>query len=264
MTLGNVTLVVFGPVHTTTMVAILVVAAALSTLLRRTWERSFGARLRRVTCGVLGLVLLLSGLAENVVLTLRGYGSWEESLPLHLCDIALIVCVLVLFGLAFRKSPQPLREHGNVLQTLYELAYFWALGGTTQAVLTPDIYESFPDPICVRYFLTHGGTLVAVAVMTIGCRMRPRPGSPLRVWLMTAALAPPVMLVNWLLDANYMFLCGPPERPSLYDYFGRWPWALLTLAAVGAVVFALCYLPFWIVDVRRRGASSGECDDRQR
>ena len=50
-------------------------------------------------------------------------------LPMHLCDWATITVVLAL---CFRW------------QWSYELAYFWSLGGTLQALLTPDIVADFP------------------------------------------------------------------------------------------------------------------------
>jgi len=134
----------------------------------------------------------------------------------------------------------------------YELAYFWALGGSTQAVLTPELESGFPHPAFVVFFTSHGAVLVAVAILTIGLGLRPRRGALLRTWAVTNALAAIVAGVNWLIAANYMYLCGPPLRPSLYDYFGPWPWSLLTLEAVGTLVLALLYAPFWIADRRRR------------
>lgn len=38
----------------------------------------------------------------------------------------------------------------------YEIAYFWGLGGTLQAVLTPDLQHGFPSLVYVNFFLGHG------------------------------------------------------------------------------------------------------------
>jgi len=126
----------------------------------------------------------------------------------------------------------------------YELAYYWSLGGTTQALLTPEISDAFPSRAYFQFFLMHGGVLAAVVALTTGLGMRPRPRSVRRTWLITAALALVVGVADWFLDANYMYLRGPPIRPSLYDWLGPWPLSLLTAAATAWVVMEICYLPF--------------------
>lgn len=143
-------------------------------------------------------------------------------------------------------------------QRLFELAYFWGLGGTSQALLTPDVVGHWPMFTCVRFFVEHGAIVVGVCVLLFGVGLRPWPGAVWRAWWVTLVMAVVMLGINALLratvapDANYMYLCGPPKKPSLYDYFGPWPWSLVTLVAVGTVVFTLLYAPYWIAD-RWRG-----------
>ncbi|MEM8996384.1 MAG: TIGR02206 family membrane protein, partial [Acidobacteriota bacterium] len=73
---------------------------------------------------------------------------WNTMLPLHLCDIANVLCALLLV-------------RGG--QYLYELVYFWGLAGTLQALLTPDIPWTFPHPTFIAYFFGHG-IIIVVAV----------------------------------------------------------------------------------------------------
>ncbi|MFW6365675.1 MAG: TIGR02206 family membrane protein [Spirochaetota bacterium] len=52
------------------------------------------------------------------------------SLPLHMCGIAVILCAVMLH---------------NRNRYLFEINYFFGLGGATQAILTPNLGEySFP------------------------------------------------------------------------------------------------------------------------
>jgi uncharacterized membrane protein YwaF len=247
----NRTFVLFGPDHLAAMAATVAIGIALGLLLRRTMDRPLGRLLRPVTCYGLAVALLGYWLADDAVLMARGEWTLRESLPLHMCDLALLLCVATLPRLAAGDGLLRPQRLGWGVQTSYELVYYWGLGGSTQALLTPDVPDGFPSFLCVRFFMTHGGTVVAVLLMTIGLGLRPRPRSPLRVWVITALAALPVALINWLLGTNYMYLCGPPTAPSLYDYLGRWPWTLLSLAALAIIVWELCYLPFWIADRRQ-------------
>jgi len=253
------TLTLFGTEHQVVMAGIAVVAIALSLLLRLAGDHA--RRTRRAVCGSLAGLLGVALIVEHTQKIVTGIWSVQESLPLHLCDIGLFVTVLALIGAASHgrpRGPSETREptvassgrhrSPDIWQWLFELAYFWGLGGTVQAVLTPDIDETFPDLRCMRYFTAHGAIIIAVLVMTIGLRMRPWRGAVVRVWLATLVLAIPVMLIDWLLGANYMYLCGPPAHPSLFDYFGRWPRSLLSLAVVATVLILLCYAPFWVID----------------
>ncbi len=265
----SATFIPWSSSHWAAITVVVVASAVFSVLLRRTAAMAVGAAIRRWTCWGLAALLFGGAIAEQIYEVATGTWRLQESLPLHLCDIGVFVTALALLGEAREQKQGDVLAFGvgdglgladrgvrgtrfRIRQQLYELAYFWGVGGTVQAVLTPDLNEVFPSFPCIRYFMLHGGLIVAVVMMTLGLRKRPRPGAVVRAWLLTAALAPPVMLVNWLAGSNYMYLAGPPAHPSLYDSFGRWPWSLLTLVVVGTGFFMLCYLPFWVVDRRRR------------
>lgn len=255
----------YGPGHVLALVATLAASAALIALVRQVRGRPAEPALRRAVCWALAGLLTGGAIAGQAGRVARGVWTVQESLPLHLCDIGLVVVVVALVGIG-RLPHTPAAEYapagrgiaaapaaapsrrGARWQHLYELAYFWGLGGTLQALLTPDLEDPLPAFDSVRYFVTHGGIVTAVLVLTLGFGLRPLPGSPRRVWLLTAALALVVLPLDLLLGANYMYLAGPPKRPSLIDYLGRWPWSLLGLLAVGTVFIAAWYAPFWIAD----------------
>ncbi len=258
----------FTAEHWAALGGIAVATFVLSALLRRTAHGPKATVVRRVVCWSLAGVLLGGAVLAEVQRVRAGVWSVREALPLHLCDIAVLVVGVTLLGAgwhspaAFLRGATPERRVGDparVWQRLYELAYTWGLGGTLQAVLTPDVPARFPAVECVRYFVLHGGIMVGVLVLTVGLRLRPLPGAPGRVWRVTLALAIVVGGVDWLLGANYMYLAGSPANPTIYDFFGRWPWSLLTLAAVGTALIYACYLPFWRPGQRgrTRGVNGG-------
>jgi len=158
-------------------------------------------------------------------------GDWSpaDSLPLHLCDGAVIVTVLALL---YRRP------------ILTEIAYLWALAGALQACITPDITEGFPSYFYWQFFLTHAGLVICALFLVVSCRDTPRPGAWWRGWLATNAWAVLAALGNLAFGGNYMFLDHPPPTGSLLDELGPWPWYIVSAQGVTLASFALLLLPF--------------------
>ncbi len=185
--------------------------------------------------------LVLAGLLVANELIYYAWTTWyygpgsflERFLPFHICGAA----VFLLAWTAFRNSA-----------LTFEVSYYWGLGGTTQALLTPDLAAPFPQYHFWQYFLTHGGIVVLVVFLLAVWQMRPRKGSILRVFLITNAYMGLVAVANVILrqsglDANYMFLCRAPEGESPFFFLG-WPWYILFLEAFALVTVAVLYLPW--------------------
>ena len=186
----------------------------------------------------LAVLVLAAYLTENVAIVVRGTWSLERSLPLQLTDAVTIIAALALW------SPRPL---------LFELAYFWALTASLQAVLTPDLDSAFPSLFFFTYFTTHGGAVVAALFLALGRGLVPRQGAVLRVFLATVAFAALAGLADLLTGGNYMFLREKPEAASLLDLMGPWPWYLLSGALLAIAMFAALDAPF---RARRRDRGS--------
>ncbi len=263
--------------HWSAIGAVVVVSLVLSGMLRATAGTPAGQVVRRGVCWGMAALMLGAFVVTQAQLIWSDTWTAAENLPLHLCDIAVFLVAGTLiaagrrshadrrwrFGLRRQTWPAFRRQPGWRWQFLYELAYFWGIGGTSQAIVTPDVVGVFPDASWLRYFVLHDSILIGVLVLTVGLRMRPQPGALWRCWVVTLALAVLVLVINAGLraagiDANYMYLCGPPANPTLYDLFGRWPWALLSLVVVGTFLLAVCYAPFGVLDwVNRRAAARG-------
>ena len=124
--------------HVAALVATVVVGALLVA----------GARLRgdawSVPIGRGLAVVILGGFAcEQLTYALRGQWTAKVNLPLQLTDAVTLASVAALW-----------RPDSALL---VELVYFWALSASLQAVLTPDLAQSFPDVLFFTYFATHSG-----------------------------------------------------------------------------------------------------------
>lgn len=211
-------------------------AAAIATPLavRRRPRDAAARRLPRTLAG-----LLLASVAAYLALA-----AWSgeigplDFLPFHLCDLAIFVAVLALL---------------TQNRFACEVLYYWALAGTTLAILTPDVSGSFPDWRWLAYFTTHGLVVVSATTLVFGLDRTPRPGSAGRVFLTTLAYAAIVAAVDAATGANFLYLARKPAGPTLLDWFGPWPVYIGVAAGVAWVLFRLLEAPFR--RARRTGGS---------
>lgn len=173
----------------------------------------------------IALALLANECSAWVVAALQG----SVRVPLQLCDLALGLTAWALWSLRPRVC---------------ELAYFWGLAGSLQAVLTPDVHVGFPDYWWLKFFLGHCGIVLSVVYLAASGCVQPTSRSIWRVWALTNLYAAAAGVVNWAVGTNYGYLARKPAQPSLLDAFGPWPWYLLGMEAAALVSFAVYYAPF--------------------
>jgi len=181
----------------------------------------------------LGTALVAYAVVMYIHLGLSGEFGVDWALPFELCHWVLIACVVTLF------SPNQLAS---------EIAYFWGLGGTLQAVLTPDLGAGYPSWDFVMFFWGHGVTLLAIVFLIAGGTFRPRRSSVLRMFLALNVYGVVAGLIDTSFGWNYGYLRQKPLRPSLLDYFGPWPWYLLSIEVMAPVMFFILLLPWLLVD----------------
>jgi hypothetical integral membrane protein (TIGR02206 family) len=227
--------VLFGSSHLIALALTIAVAAALVILARQRPAADWPIRT------VLGLMLLGVWAWWYVLAGSRGWLTIGDALPMNLCDWAIIATLVTLF-------------YPN--QKSYELAYFWALAGTVQGMITPDTPYDFPEARFLIFFVYHGGIIAAVLYLTFGLRLRPWFQSLLRVvsWSFVYLIA--AGATDLLLGTNYGFLRAKPAQVTLFDFLSPWPWYIAELIALGFVSAALYYAPWSIAD--RVGRVGGE------
>lgn len=220
----------FGPTHLWTLALIAIVGSIIVIAVRLARNPAVA----RSVAFLLAALLVINAAVTYGMRLATGRFDVSTWLPMHLCDWAAVTVVLAL---CFRW------------QWAYELAYFWSLGGTVQALLTPDIVVDFPTIWFLVFFLGHGGVIVSVIFLTLALGMRPWPRSLVRAFLWSNVYLLCAGLVDYLFDVNYGYLCEKPQRGSLLDYLGPWPIYIGGLEIVAAFTFFVLYLPFLIADI---------------
>lgn len=222
----------FGPSHLVVLAVIAGTAAWLAV-----WGRRGSETTRRNIAIGLAAALVLNKVAVFWTIFSIEHQNWRDALPMHMCDWSGLAAIVALLWRG---------------QVPYEMAYFWGLAGTLQALITPDLKYDFPDIRFLTFFISHGGTLVAVAFLTFAVKMRPWPKSLPRIVLWSNVYLVVAGTTDWLLHENYGYLSHKPSSASLLDKMGPWPWYILSLEAVAVVSFLIYYIPFFVADRIRK------------
>jgi len=160
--------------------------------------------------------------------------SWTQMLPMQMCDWAMVVVLVALITAKHRW---------------FEVAYFWGIGGTLQAVLTPNLYYGFPDPRFIGFFVSHCGIIVGVVYLMLTRRLRPYPMSIVRVFAWSELYFVAGVIVDHLTGENYGYLLHKPSTFSLLSFLSDWrPLYLLQMHGLALVFFAALYAPFALAD----------------
>lgn len=188
----------------------------------------------------IAIVLILNTIIENVYNFQEGYLNIQQSLPVHLCSISNIMCIIVLF---------------NYKQWIAECVFYWGLAGGIHSLLTPEFTVGMEGYNFIGYYITHGGLILVVAYLIIHYDFRPRPRSWLWILGYTQLVAIGVAIINYVTGANYMFLSKKPdvENPFL---IGEWPYYIIVLEFVAFLHFYAFYLPFYFADRKKARAQT--------
>jgi hypothetical integral membrane protein (TIGR02206 family) len=230
--------ILFGPAHLGMLLVIGVLGTALPLIARRTPSTAVQYRV-----GLLIASLLIVQEGFHIWFQVTHYDQGLSSLlPLHLCGLSVLLTAWTLAARSYRA---------------YEIVYFWAWGGTLQALATPDLQVGFPHPGFIAFFVGHGLVIVGVLYATLVYRFRPQLVSIFRSMAALLVAVAVVAPINLWLGTNYLFLCSKPEQASLMDYLGPWPWYILSLGGLALVSSFVYYLPFLIKDLlsARRGSA---------
>lgn len=192
-----------------------------------------GARLRGTAAGLrftraFAVTIPVFTVPFQILQLLPGDFGLGTSLPLQICDLSWMVAVYALWT----RTPRSVA-----------LLYFWGLTLTVQAIVTPSLDQTFPDP---RYFMFWGMHLLTVwaAVHLVAAVGGPSWDGFRFAVVVTAIWAALVMVFNALTDTNYGYLNRKPDTASLLDVMGPWPVYVVVEVTVLIGVWALMTWPW--------------------
>lgn len=193
------------------------------------WPRS-----ERIVGWFFALLLLLNYAGFEIYLAATQGLLWQKALPFQLCDWAMVAIIVALL---------------TGRERWLEVSYFWGIGGTLQAILTPDLKYAFPDIHFLTFFIAHSGIVVAIAFMMIVKKFRPQWISIIRVFAWSELYFVVTITVDLLTGENYGYLLHKPAAASLLDALSdRQLFYILQMHLLALIFYVALYLPFALYD----------------
>lgn len=236
----------FGAAH----FVVIVLTISLPFVLARFVRKSRWPRSERLIGQLLAAMLLVNYVGYEIYLAFTVGLEWKKALPFQLCDWAMITIVVALLTGRDRWL---------------EVAYFWGIGGTLQAILTPDLKYAFPHIRFITFFVAHSGIVIAIAFLMIMKNFRPHWFSIVRVFLWSELYFALTFAVDLLTGENYGYLLHQPASASLLDLLSHQRIVyLLQMHLLALIFYFVLYLPFAVYDLARGNASPNGHNGTQR
>src|SRR2546430_5502521 len=159
----------YGTAHLLVIFLTITLPFAFAALVR--WTKS--SLVERIIVGAFSLTLVLNYLVYLGLVRQSGAVNWEQLLPLQLCDWAMVVIIIAMWT----------RRPG-----WFEVAYFWGIGGTGQAVLTPNLPHGFPAFRFFSFFFFSLLIIIGVIFLMFVHYLRPRFFFPIPLLTLTKVL----------------------------------------------------------------------------
>jgi len=221
----------FGLAHLIVMALTISLPFVLAAFVRKSrWARS-----ERIIARLFAVLLLANYVGYEIYLALTEGLAWQKALPFQLCDWAMVAIIVALL---------------TGRERWLEVAYFWGIGGTLQAIITPDLKYAFPDVRFLTFFIAHSGIVVAIAFMMIVKRFRPHWFSIVRTFAWSELYFVIAITVDLLTGENYGYLLHKPAAASLLDALSDHRVVyILQMHFLALVFFVVLYLPFALYDM---------------
>lgn len=178
----------------------------------------------------LGMAIIAVWVYSNGWWLLPARFDAARSLPLHVCDVTSLLAGIVL--LAPRRA-------------LRAILYFWGIGMSIQAILTPEIAFE-PDTIWFWIFWTSHSAIIAIAVYDIAVRGFRPDWRDFRIAVAAGVVYLAVVFtIDLVFGYNYGYVGNArPGETSVIDFLGRWPYRVALMAVLVIGVMALLMVPW--------------------
>jgi hypothetical integral membrane protein (TIGR02206 family) len=231
----------FGLAH----LVVILLTIALPFVMAAFVRKSRWPRCERMIGRVIAVMLGLNYLGYALYLRTTEELTWQNELPFQLCDWAMIAIIVALL---------------TGRERWLEVSYFWGIGGTAQAILTPDLRYAFPDIRFLSFFIGHSGIVVGIVFLMVMRGYRPHFHSIWRTFAWSEVYFVVTIVIDAITGVNYGYLLHKPQAASLLSFLSdNRVIYLFQMHLLALLFFCALYLPFAIYDLlkSRKGSHKG-------
>jgi len=168
--------------------------------------------------------------------------SLSTDLPLQFCSIGYYFSV---FGIIMVVSNK--KYNIKFEQFIFDCAYVLGFGGALQAMITVDLtgINNMIGSFALNW--QHSIIILNVLWLIFAYNKRFNLRGVFNAFIFINLAIIPVGIINYLLSANYMFICFPPNvnNPLL---IGQWPTYLIILEFIYFIYILILYIPFKLLN----------------
>ena len=168
--------------------------------------------------------------------------SWQTDLPLQFCHFGFYFSLIGII-IAMKEN-----DNSKVEQFLFDCAYVLGFAGALQAMITVDLTGVYNRIGVYTLNWQHSLIILNVLWLIFAYKKKFTIKGVFRAFLFMNLIIIPVGLINYILDANYMFLCKPPNVNSSF-LIGEWPTYIIWLELIYFVYVIILYIPFKAADL---------------
>lgn len=224
----------YGTIHLLTLLFVSLSLPLLSTYFKKNHDRV--RVIRYVLISLLVGFELLSPFYTYYFL----HWSWQESLPLNMCDFSRTMLALYLI---FEVT------------TFIQVGFFWGIGGALVAFFSPDIRSGFPSVEFFVFLFSHGIMLAIIAYVLSTRKYHPTFRCVLKAVFFGVSFTGLIYLLDIEIGApaNYWYLIKLPANATAFAaILPPAPWHVLGYVVIAATVFPIIYAPFALIRFIRR------------
>ncbi len=155
--------------------------------------------------------------------------SFANSLPLHVCDITVLVAAFAMLTDA---------------RWLKTVLYFWGIGLSTQGFITPVVTTGLETAWYWFFWTNHLQIIGSAVYLIVVMGYRPTRRDFMTVAMVSLGYVAAILAFDVWFGVNYGYVGNrTPKIPTLIDKLGPWP---LRLYMIMGIVLAL-FLAMWAV-----------------
>lgn len=173
----------------------------------------------KISVAILLVVLEVSYHIHNIV-------NGVISVPLHISSFSTILSIIIL-----------LTDSEKIFNTLF---FFGVLGGIAAFVMPDMLHYTYYHFRFYNFVLIHIGIMIVPLYYYKAYNYELKLKSLYRIYLFLLVIAPFIILANYLLDKNYMFIGQKPD--IIAAYLPEWPYFIIIYLIMIFILFHILYL----------------------